>query len=526
MTKRRSASAALCLAVAGGASAASAGGLFVPGYGPQAQPRVGAFVAKADDPSALYYNPAGLARQKGTTLHLGMNFIDFEQKFQRAGVYETPEVGDPEAWTGDPYPEAVEDSTPAIGFAGFQGVPTLAVATDLGGRTPLVFGFGIIAEHGYPQRAYSRWGDDYAFEDPTQPPPPHRYDVVEQEVSAAFPSVAAAYSFGNLDVGARLSWGFANLRGTTWLWAVRNYEEDIHREAKFAVDVADHFIPAGQLGLLYRLSDRIELGAQYTTKRTVNGKGKGTAELGSGVGIGDMQDFIAPVTADDGVACADGGTVAALKSCVDFAMPQTATIGARYILRGADGRERGDLELDVQWEDWSSASDIKVVVDGKSGLTGIRLQEAFIRHGFQDTFSFRLGGGYDIPVGDNTLTARGGVAYDTAAAPLGWTRADLDGVERITFGAGLGYAFRNMRIDLGGGYVHEPERNVPDDCNPTLDASSCYDGVDSTSPPDDRLRPDPVWPLRAPNQQYMSPFNAGRYKQHYVLLSLGFTASF
>ena len=79
--------------------AASAGGLFVPGYGSQAQPRAGAFVAKADDASALYYNPAGLAWQKGTSLHLGMNFIDFDQTYQRAGVYETPEEEGPLPWT-------------------------------------------------------------------------------------------------------------------------------------------------------------------------------------------------------------------------------------------------------------------------------------------------------------------------------------------------------------------------------------------------------------------------------------------
>src|SRR6266545_1005657 len=85
---------------------ARAGGLFVPGYGSQAQPRAGAFVAKADDPSALFYNPAGLAGQKGTSIHLGFNFVSFEQTYRRAGVYEAPEEGEgePPPWTGEPYP--------------------------------------------------------------------------------------------------------------------------------------------------------------------------------------------------------------------------------------------------------------------------------------------------------------------------------------------------------------------------------------------------------------------------------------
>jgi len=166
-------------------SAASAGGLFVPGYGPQAQPRAGAFVAKADDASALYYNPAGLAWQKGTSLSLGMNFIDFDQSYQRSGEYETPEDGDPLPWTGQPFEKVDDASTPAVGFGGFQGIPLIGVVTDLGGRIPLpmVFGIGMIADHGYPERKYQA---DYQPDDPDTPPPPQRYDIIEQDVSAAF----------------------------------------------------------------------------------------------------------------------------------------------------------------------------------------------------------------------------------------------------------------------------------------------------------------------------------------------------
>lgn len=524
MTKRRTRAAiAIASATLGVSQAASAGGLFVPGYGAQAQPRVGAFVAKADDPSALYYNPAGFARQKGTTVHLGMNFLDFDQRYARDGVYEAPEEGPPQAWTGDPYPVVEDDSTPAIGFGGFQGIPSVIVSTDFGGRSPVTVGFGLIAEHGFPEREYSAYSENYTFEDPDVAPPPNRYDTVEQDVSAAFPSIAAGYAIGKLDVGARVSWGFAGLKGTSYLWGIRNYEEDIGKDAKFAVDVADWFIPAAQVGVLYHLSPAIELGAQYTTKRSVNGKGSGTAELGSKIGLGDVRDFIAPV-ADAEALCEPGGTAAELKACVDFAMPQTATIGARYILRDAAGRERGDIELDVQWEDWSDASDIKVVVDGQSGLTGLKLQEAFVRHGFKDTFSFRLGGGYDIPVAGNTLTARGGVAYDTRAADQGWTRADIDGIQRMTFGAGLGYAFGDMRVDLGGGYVYEPTRTVPDDCQPTSTSPGCGAGGEDAVV--DRTRPDPVQPLNGALNQVQSPINAGTYEQHYVLLSLGFTFAF
>lgn len=514
---RGMAAAAAALALASGAASARAGGLFVPGYGSQAQPRAGAFVAKADDPSALYYNPAGLAKQKGTNAHLGMNFIAFNQKFQRTGSYEVPEGNVPEeAWTGQAYGEVENEATPAVGFGRFQGIPLLGVTTDLGGATPLVFGVGLIADHGYPEREIE---EGYQFEDPNTPPPPQRYDIIEQDVSAAFPSLAAAYRIvPNVDVGVRVSWGFAGSKARQHLWGPRNYSEDVHRDGVFAVDVADNFIPAAGIGLLYRPTPAIEIGAAYHTEKNIHFKGEGQAALGNRVNPLIPDEFIAPELDDP--RCEGGGTVTALKTCIDLTLPQTASLGARYIVRDKKGEERGDVELDVQWEDWSSASDITITVDGKSGGTGIPLQPAVVRHGFQDTFSVRLGGSYGFDLSrDNRLEVRAGAAHDTAAAPLSWTRLDIDGMARTTLGAGLALDLARFRVELGGGVVVEGERSVPE-CNTGLDQLSC-DSADAETPVSGRESPDPVQPLGGSQNQVQSPFNGGTYQQSYVLFSLG-----
>ncbi|MBW2734022.1 MAG: hypothetical protein JRH20_16670, partial [Deltaproteobacteria bacterium] len=52
----------------GSALPATAGGYDYPDHGVTALGRAGAFVARADDPLALIYNPAGAARLKGTQL--------------------------------------------------------------------------------------------------------------------------------------------------------------------------------------------------------------------------------------------------------------------------------------------------------------------------------------------------------------------------------------------------------------------------------------------------------------------------
>ena len=91
-------------------------------------------------------------------------------------------------------------------------------------------------------------------------------------------------------------------------------------------------------------------------------------------------------------------------------------MAGRWILRNSDGSERADIELDVQWEDWSKSSDFLLTIDGRSGITGLPLRPLVLRHGLQDTWSFRLGGAYQQPLGGpHILSLRGGVAYDTAA---------------------------------------------------------------------------------------------------------------
>lgn len=518
MTRRPlgKAAAAAALALAACPVGARAGGLFVPGYGSQAQPRAGAFVAKADDPSALYYNPAGLAKQKGTNAHLGMNFIAFNQKFQRAGVYEATDDAPADDWTGQPYGEVENEATPAIGVGRFQGIPLFGVTTDLGGRSPVVIGLGLIADHGYPEREIE---ESYQFGDPNTPPPPQRYDIIEQDVSAAFPSLGAAYRIApQVDVGVRVSWGFAGSKGRQHLWAGQNYSEDVQRDGVFAVDVADNFIPAAGAGLLYRPTPAVELGAAYHTQKNVNFKGEGQATIGSRANPAFPEDFIAPEL--DSPKCAGGGTVAAIKTCIDLTLPQTASLGGRYILRDVSGEERGDVELDVQWEDWSSASDITITADGKGGFTGMPLRPAVVRHGFQDTFSFRLGGSYGFDLGpDSRLEVRAGAAHDTAAAPLTWTRLDIDGMARTTLGAGFALDLASFRVELGGGVVIEGERTVPE-CNPGLEKLGCG-AADAEAPQSERDRPDPAQPLSMSDQQVESPFNGGTYQQSYVLFSLG-----
>ena len=104
---------------------AHAGGMEIPDHGTEALGRGGAFTAKADDPSALHHNVAGLAQQRGTRFLLNANIARSSLAFQRAGTYPgTP--GDPATpWAGRSFPRAENQG-------GLVALPVVAITSDFG----------------------------------------------------------------------------------------------------------------------------------------------------------------------------------------------------------------------------------------------------------------------------------------------------------------------------------------------------------------------------------------------------------
>jgi long-chain fatty acid transport protein len=73
------------------APSAWAAGFYIFEPGARALGMAGAIVARADDPSALFFNPAGIARLEGTQVYLGASFIFTGTDF--AGADPSPGVG-------------------------------------------------------------------------------------------------------------------------------------------------------------------------------------------------------------------------------------------------------------------------------------------------------------------------------------------------------------------------------------------------------------------------------------------------
>src|SRR5262249_60450755 len=78
-------------------AAARAGALYVGEVGPQGLERGGAFVAKADDPTALLINPAGLMKARRGEIFLGSTLAAYSLKYHKAGADPTPPNRSPHA---------------------------------------------------------------------------------------------------------------------------------------------------------------------------------------------------------------------------------------------------------------------------------------------------------------------------------------------------------------------------------------------------------------------------------------------
>jgi long-subunit fatty acid transport protein len=475
---------------------AHAGGQLVGDNGSQGTQRAGAFAAKADDPSALWFNPAGFA-QSSSSFYVGTNVVGYEQSFRRFGTY-APEAAGSQSFTGDPYP-LVENQ------AGPQPVPMVAAGFR---RGRFGLGLGLMAPHGYGKRAYA---PTVATQRGTGAPAPQRYDTMDQQALIVLPSLAAAMQLTDtFSVGVRASIGYAQLSSTKAVQGISNGAEDPAQDSIVSLSARDTVVPAFAAGALWRASPAWELGAAYTAPIHIHAVGMSSTELGSALKepLPGMENYLEPVAAGT-ERCAPGGSRDALPACLTLTLPQTATAGARYVVRDDRGTEIGDLEVDVRWEQWSKASDYTVVVDGQNHLLGARLEDTVVRHGFRDTWSVRLGGGGDVPAGGRLWHVRAGVAYETGAAPDSWTRLDVDGAARMTAGSGVGVDVGRWRVDVGGALIAEPHRSLRD--VPMDDTATA------------RVQPDIGVPLNPPDDQPYNPFNAGAYDGSYWIASLGFT---
>ncbi len=406
---------------------ARAGGLEIPDQGGQALGRGATFTAKADDPTAIYYNVAGLARQRGTRLLFSGNALFNSFKFTRAGTFPD-DPNDPKTpWGGQRYPTVTN-----VGPPGF--LPMVALTSDFHYFDRFTAGFALYAPSVSGSRTFPL-GVQNA-------PSASRYDFVQSRSIVIYPTLAAAFRVTRwLDIGLGGVMVVGNLDQTNISYSdagqCKNpeYEPcDVRSELR-----AKGTTYAGQIGVLARPLKELQFGLQFRTPYSLRALGSLTPTQPKILG-----------KADAGLKTSDAQ--------VDVEFPWVLRTGIRYV--SMDGPvEAYDLELDVTYEAWGSTAGPRVFTPDLGLYKNVTTQVA---RNYGDTFSLRLGGAYNFDVFEGQLAARGGAFYDKAATDFAFTRVDTDTLHKVGATIGVGYKRGPIAANLAYAAIASIPRTVAD----------------------------------------------------------------
>ncbi len=381
------------------ATPARAGGMNeAPEQGAQALARGGAFVAKADDATAILHNVAGLAAQHGTKVLLGANLQSSTFSFRRAGNYARAS-GDEEgsaSWAGRPYP-AVENTGDA------SPLPMLAVVSDLGTER-LGVGIGVYGPSANPGKRFSGVVGTA--------PSPARYDSVSSGSSIlVMPTAGAAYAVTDairIGVAAHAVVGRFDESNIVYMPTDACGKEDPRCDGHARL-MADGVGFAGSIGALVRATDAVHVGLQVRTATSVEAEGQTVVMRPNNTWL-TPKPQAASLTLD---------------------LPWILRAGVRYV-EVDHGFEVYDLELDAIYEGWGASAGPRVVVP--------ELKKDYVsEQGWNDTLGVRAGGAYNLEIGESVLSLRAGAYYDGSSTESGRTRIDFDTLVKVGSTMGLGF---------------------------------------------------------------------------------------
>lgn len=443
------------------ASVAHAGGYEIPENTTRALGRAGANFAHVADPTATYFNPAGLAKVDGFafsgSLNLPLQFTRFQRsdfQYQEANTQEIMTVR---------YKEERNE-------LGFLPAPMLFFSHDFGLKNT-TFGFAVYGPSATPTM---RWGgadpnaDAPDIMNPISDPRKggHIYMLKNADLVVAYPSIAVAHRFEdiNLSIGGAVQLVYASTRvrlglegttGTAYLHeaGVRSednpsgvlFDEQPGSMVETEVKTAGIGVTAN-LGVVYDPFPQLSIGLSYRPAHKV--KMKGTFAIHEDTSL-------------------EGLNLRLLndRATMDIVMPHVLRAGINY-RHIENGFEVFDIELAATYEMWSIIKDMVAHTPGPVTSTAFAsrdIADVAIPFNFNNTVSLRLGGDYnglrDRATGQG-LTLRGGFFWESNGAPNQYSNILFMPFQRIGLSGGLSYHFEKVSIDFGMMWLRNFTREV------------------------------------------------------------------
>lgn len=495
-----------------------------PDNGSEQMARGGAWVARASDPLATTFNPAGLAGQP-TRVTLQNGLIFEHTCFTRVKAAGDT-TNDPLAGPGGVYPRVCNDIAPTVN-------PQLGATFRLNDR--LGIGLLVIGPSSGGQKTFPDFVNDG---NGTPQAAPSRYLLVEQSGIILFPTVGIGYEiFDNLRLGASFSWGFARLKITNASLSLNaDGTSPARNDTRATLQVHDYFVPGFTVGGLYSATPEIDVAGWYKWSDAIRARGDaGTAANyyakqgdNKGVRYGDTIYEDCGTGLATTKACGGGGN-----ATIKFVIPMEAKLGFRYhkartrvptaplqddsTLTPEQKEERlaqeekervalakakhtrdplatdvFDIEADLTWANNSAAGTTEVRFPGDAGgkgtlpVAGVAGGEippnADQQRGFKDVFGVRVGGDYNVV--PDKVAIRGGAFFESSGANPALQNLDFAPSSRLGLSLGgtyrlrLGEGEKTSALELMLGYSHvffaEQGRTDPNASgSPGLAGTSC-----------------------------------------------------
>jgi len=345
----------------------------------------GAFVATADDPSAVFYNPAGLSSLDGIQVVLGTTVIN--TSFAFSGPNEIDNKQYTKAEEGQFFPSHLYLSYPF--------------------NSRFVAGFGFYSPYGLA----STWGSE-------SEPWVGRQLTTHSELTTFFYNPVIAFKvFENLSLAAGISLVQGNVKmEKSVMFTPRN----VFGESALEADARGLGF---NLGLQYKPFKRMTIGIHYRSEVDLDFKG-GSATFS----FPDTLSDVVTAEVDAYFPESTGGSSA-------LTLPYQIAVGLAYQFT-----ENLSAEINYLKIGWSSYDKLVVTFDDPvAGQT-----ETSTEKNYQDSYSLRFGLNYQV---DESLAVRAGYSRDEQTVPKEYLEPSLPEGNRHNYSIGLGYKIAGFSID-------------------------------------------------------------------------------
>ncbi len=363
------------------------GGYQINEHGARAVGMGGAFVARASDGSAMFFNPAGLGFQQGVNLSLGTTLIFPSTTF-----------------TG-PTPSTTETSMNSQVFYPSNFYASYSL------NDQWVVGLGVFSPYGLGTEWPATWAGNRL--------------AVKTDLQTFYISPTVAYKVNDkLSLGLEVNVVLGTAKLSYKIPTFSTFPPSTPAPNSLgdaALDGKGNGV-AFTIGALYKATEKLSVGASYRSLVKIDFSGTAT--------FTNMQGLQAWFPGGNG--------------SVTLPMPSNLQLGLAY-----EVGPMLTLEGDFQWVGWKSYDQLQVILaDGPTAAPFGKLQSspAVQTKSWDDGYLFRLGGEYKV---NDKLTLRAGYIMDVSPQPPSRTEPMLPDADRNDFSIGGGYQIsEKLHVDL------------------------------------------------------------------------------